>query len=281
MKKKLSLFLALALMVGMLAGCGGTSNDTTDTNTNDTTTTTPNTDQTGNETEPTTDSLSGVVNTDGSTSMADVMAVLQESFKELYPDVTVNYSGTGSGAGVEAALSGTADIGLASRALKDEEKAEGAVENIIALDGVAVVVNPANGVEDLSVEDIAKIFTGEITNWSELGGEDLEIAVLGREDGSGTRTAFEEIVGVEEMCIRDSFIVNLLCVCSTPRGVEKTRKHCAGIQMPYTVFVQPHKGYTRLAKQSQFMYNDFRLEIESHCVGATSPAQAMGSSRSP
>ena len=201
MKKKLSLFLALALMVGMLAGCGGTSNDTTDTNTTDTTTTTPNTDQTGNETEPTTDSLSGVVNTDGSTSMADVMAVLQESFKELYPDVTVNYSGTGSGAGVEAALSGTADIGLASRALKDEEKAEGAVENIIALDGVAVVVNPANGVEDLSVEDIAKIFTGEITNWSELGGEDLEIAVLGREDGSGTRTAFEEIVGVEGTCV--------------------------------------------------------------------------------
>ena len=201
MKKKLSLFLALALMVGMLAGCGGTSNDTTDTNTNDTTTTTPNTDQTGNETEPTTDSLSGVVNTDGSTSMADVMAVLQESFKELYPDVTANYSGTGSGAGVEAALSGTADIGLASRALKDEEKAEGAVENIIALDGVAVVVNPANGVEDLSVEDIAKIFTGEITNWGELGGEDLEIAVLGREDGSGTRTAFEEIVGVEGTCV--------------------------------------------------------------------------------
>ena len=201
MKKKLSLFLALALMVGMLAGCGGTSNDTTDTNTNDTTTTTPNTDQTGNETEPTTDSLSGVVNTDGSTSMADVMAVLLESFKELYPDVTANYSGTGSGAGVEAALSGTADIGLASRALKDEEKAEGAVENIIALDGVAVVVNPANGVEDLSVEDIAKIFTGEITNWGELGGEDLEIAVLGREDGSGTRTAFEEIVGVEGTCV--------------------------------------------------------------------------------
>lgn len=210
MKKKLSLFLALALMVGMLAGCGGTSN-TTDTNTDNTTTTTPNTDQTGSETESNTDqtgneaesntdTLSGVVNTDGSTSMADVMAVLQESFKELYPDVTVNYSGTGSGAGIEAVLAGTADIGLSSRALNDEEKAEGAVENIVALDGVAVVVNPANGVEDLSVEDIAKIFTGEITNWSELGGEDLEIAVLGREDGSGTRGAFEEIVGVEGVC---------------------------------------------------------------------------------
>ena len=200
MKKKLSLFLALALMVGMLAGCGSngtTTEPNTDTQQPSDTTTT----QQPEQTDDTDEALSGIVNTDGSTSMADVMAVLQESFKELHPDVTVNYSGTGSGAGVEAALSGTADIGLASRALKDEEKAEGAVEHIIALDGVAVVVNPANGVDDLSVEDIAKIFTGEITNWKDLGGEDLEIAVLGREDGSGTRTAFEEIVGVEGACV--------------------------------------------------------------------------------
>ena len=200
MKKKLSLFLALALMVGMLAGCGSngtTTEPNTDTQQPSDTTTT----QQPEQTDDTDEALSGIVNTDGSTSMADVMAVLQESFKELHPDVTVNYSGTGSGAGVEAALSGTADIGLASRALKDEEKAEGAVEHIIALDGVAVVVNPANGVNDLSVEDIAKIFTGEITNWKDLGGEDLEIAVLGREDGSGTRTAFEEIVGVEGACV--------------------------------------------------------------------------------
>ena len=200
MKKKLSLFLALALMVGMLAGCGSngtTTEPNTDTQQPSDTTTT----QQPEQTDDTDEALSGIVNTDGSTSMADVMAVLQESFKELHPDVTVNYSGTGSGAGVEAALSGTADIGLASRALKDEEKAEGAVEHIIALDGVAVVVNPANGVDDLSVEDIAKIFTGEITNWKDLGGEDLEIAVLGREDGSGTRTAFEKIVGVEGACV--------------------------------------------------------------------------------
>lgn len=200
MKKKLSLFLALALMVGMLAGCGSngtTTEPNTDTQQPSDTTTT----QQPEQTDDTDEALPGIVNTDGSTSMADVMAVLQESFKELHPDVTVNYSGTGSGAGVEAALSGTADIGLASRALKDEEKAEGAVEHIIALDGVAVVVNPANGVDDLSVEDIAKIFTGEITNWKDLGGEDLEIAVLGREDGSGTRTAFEEIVGVEGACV--------------------------------------------------------------------------------
>ena len=114
--------------------------------------------------------------------------------------LTVNYAGTGSGAGIEAVLAGTADIGLASRALKDEEKSNGAVENIVALDGVAVVVNPENGVTDLTVEQIAQIFTGEITNWSELGGADAEIAVFGREAGSGTRGAFEEIVGVEDAC---------------------------------------------------------------------------------
>ena len=114
--------------------------------------------------------------------------------------MTVNYSGTGSGTGIQSAIDGTCDLGLSSRALKDEEKQNGAVENIVALDGVAVVINPANGVEDLTVEQIAQIFTGEITNWSELGGTDGEIAVFGREAGSGTRGAFEEIVGVEDTC---------------------------------------------------------------------------------
>ena len=172
MKKKLSLLLAGTLLVLCVAGCSAKK-----------------------------DGLSGVVNTDGSTSMADVMAVLQETFKEQNQNVTVNYAGTGSGAGIEAVLAGNADIGLSSRALKDEEMEQGAVGHTVALDGVAVVVNPANGVEDLTVEQIAQIFTGEISNWSELGGEDLEIAVLGREDGSGTRSAFEEIVGVEGTCV--------------------------------------------------------------------------------
>ena len=126
--------------------------------------------------------------------------VLQETFAEVQPDVTVNYSGTGSGAGIEAVLAGNVDIGLSSRALKPEEEEKGAVGHTVALDGVAIVVNPANGVEDLSVEQIAQIFKGEITNWSELGGEDAAIAVLGREDGSGTRSAFEEIVGVDGEC---------------------------------------------------------------------------------
>jgi len=142
----------------------------------------------------------GVVNTDGSTSMEKVMAVLQETFKEVEPGITVNYSGTGSGSGIEAVLSGKCDIGLASRALKDSEAEQGAVAHIVALDGVAIVVNGANSVTDLTVEEIAKIFTGEITNWSELGGDDLSIATYGREAGSGTRGAFEEIVGIEDAC---------------------------------------------------------------------------------
>ena len=190
MKKTLSLLLSAALCVSLFAGCSGGSADT------------PAPESAAPATQPAeeTTTLSGTVNTDGSTSMADVMAVLQETFREAQPDITVNYTGSGSGAGIENVLNGSVDIGLSSRALKDEEKAQGAVENIVALDGVAVVVNPANTVSDLTVEQIAQIFKGEITNWSELGGEDLEIAVYGREAGSGTRGAFEEIVGVEDAC---------------------------------------------------------------------------------
>lgn len=133
--------------------------------------------------------------------MGDVIAALTEGFNEANPDVTINYTGSGSGAGITGVLDGTCDLGLSSRALTDDEKSQGAVENIIALDGVAVVVNPENTVTDLTTEQIAQIFTGEITNWSELGGADAEIAVFGRENGSGTRSAFEEIVGVEDACV--------------------------------------------------------------------------------
>ena len=133
--------------------------------------------------------------------MESVVKALAEAFMEQNPDVTVNYSGTGSGTGIQAAIDGTVDLGLASRALKDEEKSNGAVENIVALDGVAVVVNPENGVTDLTVEQIAQIFTGEITNWSELGGEDGQIVPIGREAGSGTRDGFESITGTEDTCV--------------------------------------------------------------------------------
>ena len=168
MKKIVGMLLAVLL----LAGCGGRAG-------------------TG---------LGGTVNTDGSTSMADVMAALQEAFREKESGVTVNYSGTGSGSGIEAALRGTCDIGLSSRELKDSERDQGAVGHTVALDGVAVIVNPLNPISDLTVEELALIFTGEISSWSQLGGGVGPIAVYGREAGSGTRGAFEELVGVEDRC---------------------------------------------------------------------------------
>ena len=191
MKKLFSLALAAAMALSMLTGCGGNSNNTNnDTNSADTQ---------GSQTSQT-QQLSGVVNTNGSTSMEKVMQVLIEAFKEQQPNVTVNYTGSGSGAGVTSAIDGTADLGLASRALKSEEEEKGAQANIVALDGVAIVVNPDNAVDDLTVDQIAQIFKGEITNWKDLGGADEEIAVYGREAGSGTRGAFEELVGVEDAC---------------------------------------------------------------------------------
>ena len=190
MKKLFSLALAAAMALSMLTGCGGNSSNANDTNGSD---------AQGSQAGQTAQ-LSGVVNTNGSTSMEKVMQVLIEAFQEQQPNVTVNYTGSGSGAGVTSAIDGTADLGLASRALKSEEEEKGAQANIVALDGVAVVVNPDNAVDDLTVDQIAQIFKGEITNWKDLGGADEEIAVYGREAGSGTRGAFEELVGVEDAC---------------------------------------------------------------------------------
>ncbi len=189
MKKLFSLALAAAMALSMLTGCGGNSN-ANDANGSD---------AQGSQAGQTAQ-LSGVVNTNGSTSMEKVMQVLIEAFQEQQPNVTVNYTGSGSGAGVTSAIDGTADLGLASRALKSEEEGKGAQAHIVALDGVAIVVNPENTVEDLTVDQIAQIFKGEITNWKDLGGADEEIAVYGREAGSGTRGAFEELVGVEDAC---------------------------------------------------------------------------------
>ena len=196
MKKTLAIVLSLVLCIGLLAACG--ESETTP-STEPTTATEPSAEP---STEPTTDteSVSGNVIANGSTSMNDVMLALIEGFSSVQPDVAVNYTGSGSGAGIEGVLAGSCDLGLSSRALTDDEKASGAVENIIALDGVAVVINPENTVTDLTTEQIAQIFTGEITNWSEVGGADAPIAVFGRENGSGTRSAFEEIVGVEDAC---------------------------------------------------------------------------------
>ena len=143
---------------------------------------------------------SGSVSTDGSTSMEKVMGMLGEQYTEDNKDVTFTYNPTGSGSGIKAAKDGTCDIGLASRYLKDAEKAEGLVETVLAYDGIAIIVNTNNTVSDLTVEQIAKIYTGEITNWSEVGGIDGEIVPIGREAGSGTRDGFESITGTGDAC---------------------------------------------------------------------------------
>ena len=143
--------------------------------------------------------LSGNVATGGSTSMKNVIAALTEGFAEVEPGVTVSYDPTGSGAGITGATDKTLDIGLSSRALKDDEKAD--VESTtIALDGIAIIVNNASKVEDLTVDQLKQMFTGEITNWSEVGGGDGEIVLIGREAGSGTRDGFESIVDVKDSC---------------------------------------------------------------------------------
>ncbi len=143
--------------------------------------------------------LSGNVATGGSTSMKNVIAALTEGFAEVEPGVTVSYDPTGSGAGITGATDKTLDIGLSSRALKDDEKAD--VEGTtIALDGIAIIVNNASKIEDLTVDQLKQMFTGEITNWSEVGGDDGEIVLIGREAGSGTRDGFESIVDVKDSC---------------------------------------------------------------------------------
>ena len=144
--------------------------------------------------------LSGKVATDGSTSMQKVIMSLKETFEGENSGVEVTYNPTGSGSGIKAVQEGRCDIGLSSRALKAEEEEQGLVATTLAYDGIAVIVNPENTVEDLTVEQIAAIYKGEITNWSEVGGMDAEIVLVGREAGSGTRSGFEEIVGVEDLC---------------------------------------------------------------------------------
>lgn len=150
--------------------------------------------------EPTAAELTGTVATDGSTSMEKMIGALGEAFTNANSGVTFTYNPTGSGSGITAVTEGRCDIGLSSRALKDEEKAA-LTETVIALDGIAMIVNPQNPVKDLSVEQIAKIYTGEITNWSEVGGNDAEIVVIGREAGSGTRDGFESITGTKDTCV--------------------------------------------------------------------------------
>lgn len=154
----------------------------------------------GTENETAQADLSGNISLSGSTSMEKISNGLAESFMIKYPNVTVTAEFTGSSAGVEAMMAGSVDIGNSSRALKDSEKEAGAVENIVAIDGIAVVVDPANTVANLTKDQIISIYKGETKNWSEVGGSDLPVVVIGREAGSGTRGAFEEILEIEDVC---------------------------------------------------------------------------------
>ena len=144
--------------------------------------------------------ISGTVATDGSTSMSKVIGALGEAFEEQNSGVTFTYNPTGSGTGIQAVQEGRCDIGLSSRALKDEEKSGGLTETALALDGIAVIVNPENPVSDLDMETIAKLYTGEIANWKDAGGNDAPVVLIGREAGSGTRDGFESITGTSEAC---------------------------------------------------------------------------------
>ncbi len=144
--------------------------------------------------------LSGKVSTDGSTSMEKVIGTLGEAFESENSGVTFTYNPTGSGSGIQAVTDGSCDIGLSSRSLKAEEKESGLTETILAYDGIAVIVNPQNPVSDLTIENIADIYTGKITNWKDIGGNEGEIVLIGREANSGTRDGFESITGTKENC---------------------------------------------------------------------------------
>lgn len=187
MKKFASILVAGAMLLGVLTGCG--SKDASDPGSSQ-----PAADAGQSQTQ----TVSGSVSTNGSTSMEKVIGSLSEQFMTENKDVKVTYDATGSGTGIESVSNGSCDIGLASRALKDTET--GLTATTVALDGIAIVVNANCGVDDLTVEQIASIFKGEITNWKEVGGADLEIACIGREAGSGTRDGFESITKTEDTC---------------------------------------------------------------------------------
>lgn len=174
MKKIISIVIAAACALALFAGCSAKA--------------------------PEAAAEDGNISLDGSTSMEKVIGSLGESFINSNPGTSYTYNPTGSGSGIKAVSEGTCDIGLSSRNLKDDEKASGLIGTVLALDGIAVIVNPNNPVSDLSVEQIASIYKGEITNWKDVGGSDAEIVLIGREAGSGTRDGFESITGTNDAC---------------------------------------------------------------------------------
>ena len=230
MKNKLIALLTMsALAVGTLAGCGNTAATDTAASAADTAAE-PTVEAVSTAADEAADTnadkyanLSGSVSMSGSTSMEKLANAVAESFMEKYPNVTVTAEFTGSSAGIESVLAGSVDIGNSSRNLKDDEKSAGAAENIVAIDGIAVVADPANKVEDLTKDQLVSIYTGETKNWSEVGGDDQAIVVVGREAGSGTRGAFEELLDIADACVYanelDSTGAVMAKVASTPGAI--------------------------------------------------------------
>lgn len=220
--KKMMAILTVATMVAAgVMGCGSSDTNADANNSNDNTTQTES-QATDNNTADNTN-LSGSVTLAGSTSMEKLANAMNEAFMEKYPSVSATAEFTGSSAGIESLAAGSVDIGDASRALSDDEKGQGIVENIVAIDGIAVITDTDNTITDIKSEDLAKVYTGEITNWKDLGGKDEQIVVIGREAGSGTRDAFEELMDVKDSCKYaqelDSTGAVLAKVAATPGAV--------------------------------------------------------------
>ena len=210
MKRRIiAIMAAVSIMTFGLVGCGSESPQSADTA------------EQGKNVESV--ELNGTIKLAGSTSMEKLCEAMAESFMERNPGVTVTVEYTGSGAGLESLAAGSVDIGNASRGLKDEEKASGAVENIVAIDGIAVITNKSCSIKDVTSKDLAKIYSGEITDWDELGGKEQPIVVIGREAGSGTRDAFEELLEVKDGCVYaqelDSTGAVLAKVAATPGAI--------------------------------------------------------------
>lgn len=190
MKKLICIALAALMALAVFAGCGEQKDDSSS-------------DSSSSSSSASSDAKSkseGTVSTDGSTSMEKVIGALGEAFEEANKGISFTYNPTGSGSGIEAVTAGRCDIGLSSRALKDDEKSKGLKETTLALDGIAIIVNPQNSVSNLSLDDITKIYKGEVTNWKDVGGSDGEIVLIGREASSGTRDGFESITKTKDKC---------------------------------------------------------------------------------